>query len=349
MHLRELGDQTLADIAEQVGTTTDETVDMKNQNLVVDIVDRGCIEVPPEEGGVPLLIPATLSSILALGTWIGVPTKFLDRQDPDVQQYILQTLLERSPGEGMLVYDENQGIHQVLDRRQKLINPAALVEAVARVIDPQAPVSDFWSNQAEFRLDVMAPEGFDRGIGGDPQVEDITRGGIRIFRDVAHNQAPTVQPWMFRLDCTNGMEIEDEGLKVEARGGTVEEVLEEFEAMAERAFSEVEGHIKSFYDLRSVRVPNPERTLVRIGEEQGLPNRTIVTMVEQLPEVIADDGSASMFELANAVTNLANEPRLRHRSGVRRTLERVGGRMVTAHVARCRTCQSRLVAEKPLG
>lgn len=347
MHLRQLEGKTLADIANKVGATTDKKVDTTNEQIVVDITDRGCIEVEGDDGE-PILIPATSGSILALGNWLLVPSKFLGRQEGDLQQHILNTLLARTPGDGVVVYDEEEGIRQVLDPQQKIIDPRELIEIMMRVIDPTAEVSDFWSNPNEFRLDVMAPEGFDRGIGGDPQVGDITRGGIRVHRDVAHNQAPSVQPWMFRLECTNGMEIEDEGLKVEARGGSVEEVLEELEEMAERAFGDVEGYIKAFYDLRSVRVENPERTLARMGEEQGLPSRTIVTLVEQLPEVIADDGSASMFDLANSVTNLANEPRLRKRSGVRRTLERAGGRMVVAHVARCRHCQSRLVAEKPL-
>jgi hypothetical protein len=342
MHLRDLQGTTLGDIANQVGTgPTDLTVEVNNNQIHVDL-DGGMIELAPE-GKSAITLPATLDSLMALGNWLEVPTKFLRRLDPDMQQYTIQTLLNRQSAQSNVVYDETRGIRQILEPRQKLINPATLVEAVTRVIDPSAPVSDFWSNPSEFRLDVMAPEGFHRGIGGDPQVGDITRGGIRVFRDVAHNLAPSVAKWMFRLHCTNGMEIEDPSLKVEARGGTVEEVLEEFEEMAERAFTEVERDIAAFYELRTTKVENPERTLVRIGDEQGLSPRTVVSLVEEVPTITGADGAGTMFDIVNLITNRANDPHLRRRSGVRRRLEQVGGQIVSEHVERCSHCQSQLV------
>jgi hypothetical protein len=344
MHMRQLEDRTLADIANEVGSRSpDEMIKVKNDAILVDL-DGGFIELKSESPTVtPVTLPATYESLMALATWLEVPTKLVQKLDPDMQQYLLQNLLLRQPAEANVVYDHERGIRQILEPSQKLLDPRSLVDAVARVIHPTAVVSDFWSTPMEFRLDVMAPMNFERGIGGDLQVGDITRGGLRVFRDVAHNLAPTVAKWMFRLDCTNGMEIEDHSYSISARGGSVDEVMAEFERMADEAFRAVEGDIKSFYDLRTVKVDNPERTLTRIGQEQDLSPRTIVSLVEEVPAILDENGEATMFDVVNLITNRANDPNLRRRSGVVRKLQQVGGAMVVEHVERCNYCQSQLV------
>lgn len=171
---------------------------------------------------------------------------------------------------------------------------------------------------------------------------DLTRGGIRVGMDSKHNLAPWVQPYQYRLACTNGMETMDAGLRVDARGSSVEEVLAEFEAAADRAFRRVEDEIAAFYEMRNQRVANPERTLIRMAQERGLPDRTVVTLAERVPSMIGEDGSASMFDLVNLLTNQANDPRIRNRAGARRTLEQVGGSFVTEHKERCSHCQHAL-------
>jgi hypothetical protein len=131
-------------------------------------------------------------------------------------------------------------------------------------------------------------------------------------------------------------------LKVDARGSTIDEVLAELEAAAERAFSRVENEIAAFYDLRSQPVENPERMLIRLADEHSLPDRTLATLTRMAStEDVPDE--PNMFDITNMVTNLANDPHIRNRTGARRTLEQVGGSVVSAHYERCGHCNARLV------
>lgn len=334
MFMREAPSATLADVRETLEDNT-EHVQVATTEVRLDLTEDRTITIGE------VTVPANSEGVTALGNWLEVPNKFLTRLDADMQQHILSNLLTRHPATANFVLND-EGVKMVRDPNAKFIDPRRMVDAAIRVIDREAPVVDHWRTGDEFRLDVIAPEDFDRGIGGDPQVGDITRGGIRIGVDLKHNLAPWVQPYMYRLWCTNGMETADQGLKVDARGASVDEVLAEFEAQADRAFRRVEQDIASFYELREQKVDNPERTLIRLAEERGLPARTVLTLAERVPGYTEDDGSASMFDLVNLVTNQANDPRIRNRAGARRTLEQTGGVIVTEHQERCGHCQGLL-------
>jgi hypothetical protein len=339
MFLREAPTETLADVREKVSDHTESIQRPAGDLNVVLTGDAPRIEFRDSEQVIPM---RDGDSLTALGNWLDVTNKFLHRIDVEMQEQMINHLLRKDPSAaGNFIYS-NGGLQIVRNPNQKYFAPERVLERVGNVLPAEAPVVEWRKTTDDFAVDVIVPEGFDRGIGGDPAVGDITRGGIRVGLDLKHGLAPTVQPFSYRLICTNGMETADLGLKVDARGASVEEVLAEFEAIADRAFRRVEADISAFYDLRSERVDNPERTVARIGAERGLPARTIAELVERTPSILDEQGNATMFDVVNLITNAANDPRIRRRINSRRALEQAGGSTVTGHAARCGHCQSAL-------
>lgn len=340
MYLREAPTETLADVREKV-EDLGEAIQVSNAEVALDLTDSKTITLQTGDG---ITIPATDEAIQALGAWVDVPSKFLSRLDGEMQQYLLTNLLSRNQGTGQFVLGgPDRGLKQVRKPSTKLIEPRSLVDTALHVIDPSALVLEWRDTQDEFRLDVIAPENFERGIGGDTKVGDLTAGGLRMGLDKKHNLAPWTQTLLYRYFCTNGMSIPDPTLKVEARAQSVEEVLAEFERAADRAFRQAEGAIESFYAMREESVENPERTLLRMATEAGLPDRTRVRLAERIPAMMEQDdteGTVSMFDLVNLITNQANDPSIRGRSGPRMALEQAGGEVVTSHAERCGRCQS---------
>lgn len=327
--LREVPSTTVADLAEHLNKTQPKFAQTTNDQIRVNVRDS---EVQVGEN---LSVPLTSRGIKAFGTWLDIPTKFLERADDEAQQFLLDHYLQRNRGGVMVVYHDD-GIETLRSPDLKFIDPRRVVDIAGRVVDERGIVLDYWNNPDEFRLDVIVPEGFDRGIGGDRRKGDITRGGIRIGQNTKANLAPWVSEFLFRLFCTNGMEVMDETNKVDARGATVDEVLMEFEILADRAFRRVEGTIASFYEMRDQKVDNPERTILRMADEQNIPARTAMRLAELAPAI----EDPNMFEVINLITNQANDPALK--DGPRRNLQLAGGRAVTEHAARCGHCQARL-------
>ena len=344
LYLNSAPTTTLAEVRESVEADPTVVAQVSNREVHVDLVETNTIRI-----GEGIELPATNDAINALGSWLDIPSAFLQRQDTDLQQHLISTLLLRQQGTGAFVYTPVGGLKEVREPGQRVIPVERLLDVASRVIDPEARVVESRLDADEFHLDVIVPENFDRGIGGDPQVGDISAGGIRIGQNRKQNLAPWVQPFQYRLRCTNGLSASDDGLKVDARGSSVEEVLAEFEAAADRAFRRVESDMEAFYAMRTERVENVERELLRLGTEAGMPVRTITRLQERVPlmtQALADEGQdyVSRFDLVNLITNQANDPRLRNRAGARAGLQQVGGEIVSEHATRCNACSSRLLA-----
>lgn len=334
--MRQVPTLTLEQFKDSISVPNQTTI-IDHDKIKFDLTDKMLVKLGKKE------VPVTDEGTQAFASYLDIPSKFFQRLNEELQEHLLTVLLAQYDNSSAcaVMLDDN-GVRMVRDPALKFIDPRHLVERVSNVIDPKAIVVESFLTSDEFRFDTMVPEGFKKGIGGDKKVGDITRGGVRVGHDIKHNLAPFVQPWMFRLACTNGVETFWSGLKVEARHNSVDAVLEEFEAMAEEAFSRVEDDIKAYYDLRTVKVDEPERTLLRIATEEKLPDRSTMALAKRVPAYLEEDDEATMFMLANLITNAANDPAIRYKNGVRRRLEQIGGNIVRDHAERCVTCQSKL-------
>jgi hypothetical protein len=340
MHLRELPNITLEELAQTVD------LDYRTWSGPLHNVSPHLQEREPflalGNREIRLSKPSTGTAVLA--HFVGIPIKFYERLQPDEQQFILDSRIQHADEENITVgYREgDDGVIEVLKENQQRVPASEIVQVASRAIDPQATVVDYWSRPDSFRLDVVVPEGFDRGVGGDPQVGDITRGGVRLGQDRKNNLAPWVQPYLYRLVCTNGMEVPDAGLRVDARNNDVPTLLRLLEGEVVRAFRRVEHDIEAFYDLRSRPLPaDMSGHMRRIAQENGLPARRALQLQGMLPS-ITEDGAPTEFDLVNLLTNQANDPSLLSQEGPRRQLQTIGGRLVNDHSVRCTACQQRL-------
>lgn len=289
-------------------------------------------------------VPANKHGLAVLGTFFEVPTKFLERIQPDEQQFILDHRIDRTKEEYLQVRYNEHGLVEMFKGAQVRLSVSEIVEALFDVMPPEAEVVEWWANSEDMRFDIIVPEGFDKGIGGDPKIGDITRGGIRVGQDRGRNLAPWVQPYMFRLECTNGNEVWDPGLRVDARGREDLEVLAILKGECRRAFDRVEGDIEAFYDLRSHEASaDVTGEFRRIALEQGLPDRTVGHLENTLPEMLSSlERPPTHFDFVNHITNAAVDESLYYKPNARRVLEQAGGRLISEHVRRCGTCHARL-------
>lgn len=313
-------------------------------------------------------IPATAKGIQAFGDFFGIPSPFFKRVGKevgiDLQGVLLNKMSLAYKGSSIAIKHGEADVRGVFEPGREPLDPIRIVNVAEKVLGTsEGLVQRLVNEPGEFSFDVHVPFDYDRGVGGDPgslldlpealqgvdwvpargnEVGDVTAGGLRFGVDLKRGLAPWVQPWMMRLICTNGMETTDDGLKVDARGQTVDEVLAEIEAQAQRAFSRVEAQIEHFYRLREQKVANPERALRAIARERGIPDRSMVRLFD-LASGSALPDEPSMFDLVNLVTNLANDPAIKNDGG-RLLLERAGGAVVIEEAARCGHCLQKVAA-----
>ncbi len=281
----------------------------------------------------------------SVATFFDIPPKFLARLDPDQQQYIVRTQIERSDKELTVYFNDDMGVTEVRKAGEVRIMPHRLVDSLLTTFPSHSPIVDSWVDHNELRIDVIFPEDHELGTQGDLARGDISRGGLRITQDRKLNGAPALEKLVWRLVCTNGMELPDASLKVEARGNTEREIHALFEAEIARAVDALEQEIQHFYSLREESVgSDPTGALRRAALEQNLPLRTVGNLEDLVPALVteANGGDITMFDVVNLMTNQANNPSIDVRSSTRRNLQRAGGNIVTEHAERCSTCHSRL-------
>lgn len=290
-------------------------------------------------------VHASSDGLLSMAKFFDIPPKFFDRLDTDQKQYLLSSQIERADKELSVFYSENAGIAEVRKAGEIRVRPHRLMEKALVTFPAESPIVDYWNDANELRVDIILPEGFTTGIGGDPGVNDITRGGVRIGQDRKNNSAPWVQKFLYRLVCTNGMEVPDQGLKISAHGASEVEIEALFEAEVARAVSTLDEEIQAFYELRQERLgSDPTGALRRAALEQNLPLRTVGNLEDLVPALVdeSNGGEISMFDVVNLMTNQANNPSIDVRSSTRRNLQLAGGNLVNDHMERCGTCHSRL-------
>lgn len=345
MFLRERRTDTLSDIAAELNT---EGVGWGGSTLNIrpHLTEATPFIELEQPGGSNVEVPVTATGMEQIATYMGIPTKFIERvgeDDPELRQIILERRFARDIKNVALTYVPDEGITEVYNPNQQRVQPRALLTRVMNVMDPASQVVELVNTPDFFRLDTVVHEAAGFGIGGDRAVNDITAGGLRVEYDRGKNHAPSVSKLLFRLACTNGYERYDEGLKIDIRGATVEQILAEVESAAQRAFSQVEAEIAAFYDLRNQPIEGDvTQRVVRIAAEQGLPDRMAHTLATRVPEITDERGGATMFDVVNLITNAANEPSIRRSPARSRALERVGGAMIGEHTDRCTHCQQRL-------
>lgn len=340
-YLREAPTTTVSDLFDLIAPPLHQLC-VQTDDITVDLVKDSVIKVRDQKEGKTRELKATYGGVEALGNWLDIPSKFLGRIDPDVQENLLNALLHRTTTETVLGWTENEELAEAVPSNSRNLDPRRVIEVATQVLGETAPVIEYRRDTGGYGFDVTVPFEGGKCVGGDRKVGDVTAGGLRYGQDTKHNLAPFVQSYLYRLICTNGMEVPDRGLRIDARGKDLDGIVESLREKSYEALIKVDSQIGHFYDLRNTRLTNPERTLVRLAAENGLSDRTLATLLENLREFLDEAGAATMFDVVNLVTNYANSPAMVNRFQARRSLEIVGGNTVFDHAERCATCNSRL-------
>lgn len=333
--LVEQGDKPLSALKEEVRLRTTATT-TGVETFHIDTVE-GCFGFKTAKGK-DVEVPLNERGLTVLSDFLDVPYKFVERQDPDFQNVILNGLLDRARVGEVVIRHSKGGIGGIYKPTQTIIDPGDVVGAAIDVMGGQSPVIHERISPRYFTFDVVAHESMPESRLGDRKVGDLTRAGLRFGLDIQHNHAPWVQPYANRLVCTNGMEMTDGGLKVTIVGHTVEEVIRSLEENARIAFNSVERKVEAFYAMRDDKVADPQGRIQRMALEAGLSDRVTNRLVERVSEI---EGEVSLFDLTNIITNEANRDGTK--PDVARSLQRLGGQAIVDHAARCAHCSARLL------
>lgn len=269
----------------------------------------------------------------------GLSRKFLENCDNDVdlaQRAVDQGIhaLRKSNNKYLgigTVNDSGRSRAVSIDPQEKAIDTMSMVEVWNAIRDEErligiSEVTDL--NKGHFEIRCVNSNTF----SPRSEVGDIVHSGVKI----SVNGSVTMNPYCFRLRCTNGMQSYEEGDTIKASMESPEDIRNTFRDLSERSLS----FTQTFTQTSDIVVPNATEYVMRAlriaGASAALRAKVSDRLIEEAP-------NSTLYEILNIITAIgrdksADSPRARNR------LEGVAGRVLAmqAGAARCSKCDSRV-------
>ena len=259
--------------------------------------------------------------------YLNAPKGFLSSADPELSQHIIDHQLKKVKSEKEIVFKNSRAIgNQVAGSPH--ISGAQVVERLLNGVG-----------------DVRRANMYDMGsyvditLIGDkvtmkPKVGDITEGGLRCLYSELLARQPSIEPYVERLVCLNGM-IVKERLNVFSFD-TMDQFLLQLDSYIEKSMQFVDVTIRAqLQKAAETKIDRSEQAVRQIFESNRLNTRLLPGTLAAL--AIEDDGTA--FGVLQAVTRAANSAGYSHRIAMQEVGALEMARLETVH---CPTCWSTL-------
>ena len=232
-------------------------------------------------------------------------------------------------------FDKSKNVRAVLSNRYKMIDAHHVLNpALNKIMDLGAEFK--YSHYDGDRLNVTAtlPK-----LEGEVQKDDIVQGGITITNSEIGNGGLLIQPFIYRLVCTNGMvaprylnrfftrhvgKIVIDPEKDTQWVSIIDKMQKQIELVSNpEVFQE---NLQKLKDATNEKITSHK--IVEVTKKHGITDYERKEIFERLEHYVGDTFTTSKYDFANAITNVANRSIADDRS---RFLQELGGLIIFAH------------------
>ncbi len=233
-------------------------------------------------------------------------------------------------------FDKSKNVRAILSNRYKMIDAHHVLNpALSKIMDLGAEFK--YSHYDGDRLNVTAtlPK-----LEGEVQKDDIIQGGITITNSEIGNGGLLIQPFLYRLVCTNGMvaprylnrfftrhvgKIVIDPEKDTQWVSIIDKMQKQIELVSNpEVFQE---NLQKLKDATNEKITSHK--IVEVTKRHGITDYERKEIFERLSHYVGETFTTSKYDFANAITNVANsDDRSDDRS---RFLQELGGLIIFAH------------------
>jgi hypothetical protein len=277
----------------------------------------------------------------AFSTYLGINKSYLAKCPPSLKAYNVNWWLQAKEDVAAVIDAVGEHVVNVHKPGLIILPLPRVAEIVTNTFDPSYEIINLIRDERKFHIDIKTPHHVeihpDERIEGRKEVGDITHGGVRILANPTEVEAPKVMTYLHRLWCTNGCTSSEKEGTISIKGQTVDEVLAEMEAAAQRVMGDLDRKLADYAALAERQPPgSPTRFAYQLGREYRLTQRVMDRIMERV-NILPED--ASLYDIQQVFTQLANG-NVNYATMSR--LQSLGGDMafLTDHVVRrCETCE----------
>lgn len=269
-----------------------------------------------------------VQSFKEIAHFLEVPDSFMKKADLPLAQHIVDHQLKKVKADKEIVLRNNKAIGSQPAGRQKLSG----VQIIEKMINGvgNAVRANFYDLGSYVDVALVGEK-----ITLEPKLNDITHGGVRCLYSEIMARAPTIEPYVERLVCLNGMIMSDKltTFKFES----MHQFIRDLEGSVTAAMAHLDTVIRAQL-LKAVETPveNGEQAIRQIFSDRNLNARLLGPTQAAL--TIENDGTA--FGVLQAITRAANATDYSHRITLQQVGAKEAARLDKVH---CPACWSSLV------
>ena len=232
---------------------------------------------------------------------------------PELVETNLNHWIKNTKNKNLMIRTTGDTTRAVLsDRYKRIDNELVANKTLSMLIDMKAELKYCSYNGDQLNLTATLPK-----LKGEVQKDDLVTGGVTITNCEVGTSSLKVQPFVYRLVCTNGLVVPEYlgtflakhvGKKLETpdadEQGTIviERMLENMKALTDpKVFENILG------DMRHAQAQHVQSNeIVKLAKTNSLSDWERAEIFTRLDKVYGDVFTTDRYELGNAITNLAN-------------------------------------------
>ena len=232
---------------------------------------------------------------------------------PELVTKNLNHWIEHTKSRNLMVRTKDDTARAILsDRYKRIDNELVAVKTLDMLSKMGAKVEYGSYNGDQLNITATLPE-----LEGEVQKDDLVTGGVTITNCEIGTSSLRVQPFVYRLVCTNGMVVPEYlgtflakhvGKKLETPNEdeqaikVVDRMLEQMKALTDpKVFENIVG------DMRHAQAQHVQsHEIVKLARTNSLSDWERAEIFARLDKVYGDVFTTDRYALGNAITNLAN-------------------------------------------
>jgi len=232
---------------------------------------------------------------------------------PELVTKNLNHWIEHTKNRNLMVRTKDDTARAILSDRYKRIDNELVAVKTLNMLSKMGAKVEYGSyNGDQLNITATLPE-----LEGEVQKDDLVTGGVTITNCEIGTSSLRVQPFVYRLVCTNGMVVPEYlgtflakhvGKKLETPDEdeqaikVVDRMLEQMKALTDpKVFENILG------DMRHAQAQHVQsHEIVKLARTNSLSDWERAEIFARLDKVYGDVFTTDRYALGNAITNLAN-------------------------------------------
>jgi hypothetical protein len=269
---------------------------------------------------------------------MSIPVPYARRIPDDLLAYTVNYFLKDNKNNHLAALTEGDHLRSFMRVNTPYVSNTEMLDAIKDTVGEDYDLKYVKMTDTKTSFSIL-PAQYRESIDGSNLY-----GGIKVVYSDSWNVHPTIDSYIWRELCANGMINELEKKKFRVTGSSHDDVLRQIRDFSRVAIEKIPELFDNFNSLLTEQVADYVKTIRMIVLEYKLPNKVLNRLLfwavnADFLSTISGEKIKNMHDIVNLITYVGSHDS-ELTDDVRRRLLEIGGNLTLGHHERCGACGS---------